>query len=104
MGKLLLPSEATRVIQFQEKKVNDLVLALEAATKECDFQSNAARVIRESTDYDRLGTANFLSKVKADMNTVQGGATDTIMIKRAGNGRVVHDDSSAKLPAAIVSA
>jgi len=47
------------------------------------FRENAARVIFESTGYDRSGLGNFLTQVTADQKTPDSGATDTISMMKA---------------------
>jgi len=64
-------------------KCSELTSKLHAAVKAASFLDESARLIEESTAYDRLGLKNFLDKISASQGTHKDGTTDTIAINKA---------------------
>jgi len=80
---MLMPSAMARNVQKQDAICKALASKLDAALGSPNFREQAARVIFESTGYDRSGLENFLDQVAADQKTPMSGTTDSISIKKA---------------------
>ena len=60
-----------------------LSFRLHGHVKKDTFVTDAARLISESTAYDRKGLRNFLTKLGVDPSAQSSGTSDTISINRA---------------------
>jgi len=82
----MLPSfQEKYAVQHREKCDKSFSLLQQCVHKK-DFETDAKRLIDESTEYDRAGLMNFLKKVAADPTSQASGTTDTIMINKIKNG------------------
>jgi len=80
---MLVPSQSQKLQAQHVERCGKLIETLEAAVRREDFMPQAARLINESTAFDRAGLENFITKVFADHATRASGATDTITINKA---------------------
>lgn len=80
---MMLPSRAQQESEAHRKQCSELTSMLHAKVRAAGFLAESARLIEESTAYDRLGLKNFLEKIDADQATYQSGVTDTLSIAKA---------------------
>jgi hypothetical protein len=80
---MLSPAQAQKHEKAHMDACGKLIKTLDDAVKREDFGMEAARLIHESTAYDRNGLENFLTKVFADKASPHSGATDTISMNKA---------------------
>lgn len=80
---MMLPSRAQKEGEAHRKECADLTAMLHGKVKLSTFLDESARLIEESTAYDRLGLKNFLDKIDADQTTYKSGVTDTLSINKA---------------------
>jgi len=93
---MVFPGQVEKQTEAHNKECRELTAQLHQKVSSANFKEESARLIQESTTYDRLGLKNFLIKIDADQATHKSGATDTISIQKA------KDNSSS--PAQTVSA
>lgn len=79
----LLPSQALKFELQHQADCKALIQKLEATVGKAYFCHQAARLIQESTAYDRDGLENFITKVYADQESHTCGVTDTISLATA---------------------
>jgi len=80
---MVLPGQVEKQTVAHKKECRVLAERLHQMVSANTFTEESARLIEESTTYDRLGLENFLDKIDADQATHKSGATDTISIQKA---------------------
>jgi len=79
---MMLPGQAKKQAELQNRKATALWELVEKCTQRETFADDVQRLIHESTDYDRAGLRNFMSKIGADELSQQSGSTDTISMNK----------------------
>jgi hypothetical protein len=80
---MLFPNQVEKMTEAHNRECAELTGLLHKKCESGEFKEESARLIQESTTYDRLGLKNFLDKIGQDQSTHKAGATDTISINKA---------------------
>jgi hypothetical protein len=94
---MVFPGQVEKQTEAHNKECRELTAQFHKKVSSDNFKEESARLIQESTTYDRLGLKNFLVKIDADQATHKSGITDTLSIQKA-------KDNSSPSPAQTVSA
>merc|ERR1719498_1798747 len=78
---MVVPSQ--KQAEAHDRECKTLTEQLHKLIEANTFKDESARLISESTAYDRLGLKNFLDKISASQGTHKDGTTDTIAINKA---------------------
>jgi hypothetical protein len=92
---MVMPSNMQKQAEQHEKTCQQLTGQLNEKLSMASFRDEAARLIHESTAYDRNGLKNFLDKINADQTSHKSGTTDTISINKAKEHKSVAETVSA---------
>jgi hypothetical protein len=80
---MVVPSQMQKQAEAHDQVCKTLTEQLHKLIEANTFKDESARLISESTAYDRLGLKNFLDKISASQGTHKDGVTDTISINKA---------------------
>jgi len=80
---MVFPAAMQKQAEAHDRECRTLTEQLHKEIATNSFKDESARLISESTAYDRYGLKNFLDKISAAQGTHKDGTTDTIAINKA---------------------